>query len=405
MTYVIVGGGIAGTTVAQTLIEEDSSADVVIYGAETHPLYSRMLLKEFAKGAVPEEAIRIHDESWYDRKGIQLRSGTRVVGTENDTVVLDDGTSEPYDTLFVTAGGSPRNPFEEVTVLDNVHGMWNLDQTRAIRHRISMGEMERAVVIGAGFLGLELADALAVQGVETHFVMRAYWSRHGLSREGADIVHEALRSHGVHLHAEQSVEEFHVEDGRCVAVETSEKQLPCDFVGLAVGVAPNVDFLEGTNVHVNQGVVVDEHLQSDDPNVYAAGDIAEYYDVYLERYHRTGTWLSAIDQAREAAEHALGKPSRYQSVDGHSVAVGGLDAPVIFLGHWDGGDDSVDKRYGDTVYRRIAFENDRPIGASLIGESGDVVGQLKQLIKLGPSLTDEEKQSLLAPRIAHTAVS
>lgn len=404
MSYVIVGGGIAGSTVAQTLAANEVSEDVVVFNAESHPLYSRMLLKEYAKGAIPKEVIDIHEEEWYDRNGIDFRPESRVVDTRDGNVVVDDGTTVEYEKLFVTAGGQPRDLFDAARSADNVHGMWTLDQTEHIKRLAESGEMETAVVVGGGFLGLELADALTVQGVTTHYVMRGHWSRHGLGYDGAEIVHEALSDRGVIVENEQSIEEFVVEDDRCVAIRTTEKEIACDFVGLAVGVSPTVDYLDGTDAEVRDGVVVDEHLQSDDPDVYAAGDVAEYYDVHLEEYHRTATWISAIEQGRVAARHALGDDAQFRTVESHSLAVHGLDAPIVFLAHWDGGEDAIERKYDDTRYRRIAFRNDRPIGASLIGESGDVVGQLERVIRDGAKLPDEKKDALLEPRIDANAV-
>lgn len=398
MTFVIVGGGIAGVTVAEELRNQDPDADVVVFNAEPVPLYSRMLLKEYAKGATTESQIRIHDEDWYDDRGIDLRSGpgARVTSVADGVVETADGDTQSYDTLFVTAGGSQVDPFGIADEVTNAHGMWTLEQTNRIKDKIEAGDIETAVVIGAGFLGLELADALAIQGVDTHYVMRGYWSRHGMGRDGAEIIHRALSDHGIHVRDHQGVESFQVEGDAVTAVETTETTIECDFVGLAVGVSANVDYLEGTDVEVNHGVVVDEHLQSADPDIYAAGDIAEYYDPHFDRYHQTGTWLSGIDQGRVAASHALGdEDAVFSVVEGHSVAVAGLEAPVVFLGDWDGGDDAIGQRYGDTHYRRIAFEDDRPVGASLIGESGDVVGQLKQLIYRQPTIPDDEKPRLL----------
>lgn len=398
MTFVIVGGGIAGVTVAEELRNQDPDADVVVFNAEPVPLYSRMLLKEYAKGATTESQIRIHDEAWYADRDIDLRTGpaARVTAVSDGVVETAGGDTQSYDTLFVTAGGSQVDPFDIAGEVTNAHGMWTLDQTNRIKTQIESGEIETAVVIGAGFLGLELADALAIQGVDTHYVMRGYWSRHGMGRDGSEIIHQALRDHGIHVHDHQSVVGFDVEGDAVTAVETTETTLDCDFVGLAVGVSPNVDYLDDTDVEINNGVVVNEHLQSADPDIYAAGDIAEYYDPLFDRYHQTGTWLSGIDQGRVAASHALGDDdATFSAVEGHSVAVAGLDAPVVFLGDWDGGDDAIDKRYGDTHYRRITFEDDKPVGASLIGESGDVVGQLKQLIYRQPTVPDAEKHRLL----------
>ena len=398
MTYAIVGGGIAGVTVAQELRARAPEEEIVVFNAEPHPLYSRMLLKEFAKGAAPEDSIRIHDEAWFEARAIDYRGGTRVTDVEDGTVVLDSGDTMAYDTLFATAGGSQVDPFGITRRADNAFGMWSLEETRRIKDLAESGEMGTAVVIGAGFLGLELADALALQGVETHFVMRGYWSRHGMGREGAEIVHRALADNGIAVDDEQSVESFEMDGDRVVAVETTEQTIPCDFVGVAVGLAPNVEYLDGTAAAVDGGVVVDEHLRSADPSIYAAGDVARYYDRVLDRYDQTGTWLSAIDQGRVAAAHALGdEDAVFSTVEGHSVAIDELDAPVVFLGDWDGGDEAMDRLYDETRYRRIAFEHDRPVGASLIGDSGDVVGQLKQIIRDGPECSDAEKRALLDP--------
>ncbi|MFB6360653.1 MAG: NAD(P)/FAD-dependent oxidoreductase, partial [Halobacteriales archaeon] len=397
------GGGIAGVTVAKTLRQQAPEDEVVLFNAETEPLYSRMLLKEYAKGAAAESAVRIHDDDWFEARGIKLRAGERVERATGSAVETNAGTKVEYDNLFVTAGGSQVNPFD--VDAENVSGMWTLDETRHIREQAASGDMGTAVVIGAGFLGLELADALAVQGVETHYVMRGYWSRHGMGRDGAAIVHRALEDHGIHVEDEQAVEEFVVEDGRATAVRTTDQTLDCDWVGLAVGLRPNVDYLQETAVELDHGVVTDEHMQTAEPNIYAAGDIARYYDVHLDRFHSNGTWLSAIEQARVAARHALGQDVRFDFVEGHSVAIRGLDAPVVFLADWDGDHEAIDRLYGDSRYRRLVFENDRLVGASLVGESGDVVGQLKQLIRDGPAIADDVKERLLEPRLNREAIA
>jgi NAD(P)H-nitrite reductase large subunit len=402
-THVIVGGGIAGVTVAGTLREHDPDAEVVLFNAEADPLYSRMLLKEFAKGAAEESAVRIHDEAWFADRDVEYRAGERVVEVADGRVETDAGETVAFDRLFVTAGGRQTDPFD--VEADNVSGMWTLPETRRIRELAESGEMARAVVIGAGFLGVELADALAIQGVDTTFVMRGYWSRHGMSEAGADIVHRALEDHGVHVADHQSVEEFVVEDGRVTAVETTEQTIECDFVGLAVGLAPNVDYLDGTAVELDRGVVTDEHMRTAEPGVYAAGDIVRYHDVHLGRRHSNGTWLSAIEQARVAARHALGEDVRFEFVEGHSVAIRGLEAPVVFLADWDGDHEATERLYDEAHYRRLVFEDDRLVGASLIGESGDVVGQLKQLIRDGQRFPDDTKAALLEPRFDRSALA
>lgn len=399
--FVVVGGGIAGVTVAEELRKRDPDARIVLFDGESRPLYSRMLLKEYLKGAVDEDVLRIHDRAWFERRGIDHRAGTRVTGTANGRVVTDDGTRLAYDALFATAGGAQVDPFGLLGRADNAFGLWTLEEARRMRELSDRSEVRRAVVVGAGFLGLELADALATRDLETHFVMRGYWSRHGLGRAGAEIVHRALEAHGVTVQDGQRVEGFDLEDGRVRAVRTDRGELPCDLVGLAVGLAPSVDYLEGTDAEVRDGVVVDEHMRSADPAVFAAGDAAEYRDVVLDRHRRTGTWLSAIDQARVAAAAATGGAARFDRVESHSVAVGGLDAPVVFLGDWDGGEEALERRYGETRYRRITFREGRPVGASLIGESGDVAGQIRQLIRDGPVLDSAARGSLLEPFIDH----
>ena len=395
MRYVVVGGGIAGVTVAEELRERDPGAEVVLFDGEPGPLYSRMLLKEYLKGAVDEEELAIHDAAWFERRGIDRRAGVRVTGTEGGAALTDRGGREPYDVLFATAGGAQVDPFGVLGEAENAFGLWTLEEARRVRELAGSDAVERAVVVGAGFLGLELADALATRGVPTDFVMRGHWSRHGLGRAGAEIVHDALEAHGVTVRDGRSVEGFEREAGRVTAVRTDRGALPCDLLGLAVGLASSAGYLEGTGAEVRDGAVVDERMRSDDPAVFAAGDVAEYRDVVLGRHRRTGTWIDAIDQARVAAATATGADARFEKVEAHSVAVGGLDAPVVFLGDWDGGDEAVERRRGDTRYRRVAFREGRPVGATLIGESGDVSGQLKRLILDGPVLDDAGRASLL----------
>ncbi|MFP4591143.1 MAG: NAD(P)/FAD-dependent oxidoreductase [Halobacteriales archaeon] len=382
-SFVILGDGIAGSTAAETLRERDPDADITVITDEGEPLYNRILIKEFAKGKLPEAPIAIHEEQWYEDRSIDLALNTHVtrVDTGNRTVHAADGRTFGYDRLLVATGGTPAQLPAGNSDADGIHHFWTFQDARAIREHVEAAD--NGVVIGAGLLGIDFAAICGAQGLEGRYLMRgSRWWRDALSHDGAEIVHDELRGIGVEPVFDTSVDRFALDDdGHVVAaLDDAGDRHPADWVGVAIGLNFNTEFLQGTDVDLEWGVVVDEYMRTNDPHVYAAGDITRFHDFYLEERIQNGSWGSAKEQGRVAGTNMFasleddlgprGSPAdgleHFEWVPSYSITH--FDLPFLSFGHPTGGDEAIERRYDDREWRRLTFKDGRLIGGVLLGD-------------------------------------
>ena len=369
-SYVIVGDGIAGSSAAETLRERAPDAEITIITDEGEPLYNRILIKEFAKGKLPEAPISIHDEEWYADHDIDLRLNTVVIDidVENDVVITHEGEEIGYDKLLLAIGGTPQQLPVENADADGIHHFWTFQDARAIKE--SVESAERGVVVGAGLLGIDFAAICGAQDVEAKYLMRGEaWWRYALSEEGASIMHDAMRERGVEPVFGSGVDRFEVDDdGHVVAaVDPDGNRYECDFVGIAIGLDFNTELVENTPLEVDNGIIVDEYMRTNVDNVFAAGDITKFTDLILDERGQNGAWGSAKEQGTIAAENMVeygSEPFKWVS----SYSITHFDFPFLSFGHPTLGDDSVEATTGEGEWRRVALKDGRIIGGVLIGD-------------------------------------
>ena len=369
-SYVIIGDGIAGSSAAETLREEAPEADVTVITDEGEALYNRILIKEFAKGKLPEAPISIHDATWYADRDIDLKLNTLVttIDPEAHTVSTHEGDTVEYDKLLVATGGTPTQLPVENSDADGIHHFWTFQDARNIREHIE--ESESAAIVGAGLLGIDLAAICGAQGVAGNYLMRGdSWWRYALDEEGAEIMHEAMRDRGVTPVFQSGVDRFETDDdGHVVAtVDPNGERFESDFVGIAIGLNFNTELLYGLDVEQDNGVVVDEYMQTSDPDIYAAGDLTRFYDTILGEHAQNGSWGSAKEQGSVAAKNMVAPESEaFRWVSSYSITH--FDFPFLSFGHPTLGDAAVSKRYSDTEWRRIALKDGKVVGGVLIGD-------------------------------------
>ncbi|WP_336036400.1 NAD(P)/FAD-dependent oxidoreductase [Halobacterium yunchengense] len=386
-SYVIIGDGIAGSSAAEAIREEASDVDVTVVTDEGEALYNRILIKEFAKGKLPEAPISIHEEDWYDDRDIDLRLNTLVTDVDPDahTVHTHDGEEIGYDKLLVAAGGTPNQLPVEHSDAEGVHHFWTFQDARRIREHAE--EAETGVVVGAGLLGIDLAAICGGQGVDAKYLMRGNrWWRYALSEDGAEIIHEGLREKGVEPVFESGVDHFEVDDDGHVeaAVDGNGDRHDAEFAGVAIGLDFNVEILQDTDVTIDGGVHVDEYMRTEVDDVYAAGDITQFYDTILDERAQNGSWGSAKQQGNLAGRVMLAdaghdvdvEPFRWVS----SYSITHFDFPFLSFGFPTKGDDACERKYSDTEWRRLTFKDGKLIGGVLIGNLAPQ-SKYKQLIE------------------------
>ena len=392
-SHVIVGDGIAGSSAAETIREEDPDADVTVLTDEGEALYNRILIKEFAKGKLPEAPISIHEPDWYEERDIDLHLNTYVTNIDPDAheITTHEGDTFAYDKLLIATGGTPAQLPVENSDAKGIHHFWTFDDARAIREHAE--ESENGIVVGAGLLGIDLAAICAAQGLDAHYLMRGNrWWRYALSLDGAEIIHSALEERGVKPVFESGVDRFTVDDDGHVtgAIDPNGDQYDGEWVGIAIGLDFNTEWLHGTDIETDNGVVVDQYMQTNVEDIYAAGDITRFYDTILDDYAQNGAWGSAKEQGTVAAKNMVAddEAEEFRWVSSYSITH--FDFPFLSFGHPTRGDDEAERRYSDTEWRRLAFENGKLVGGVLIGDLSQQ-STFKQLIREEREVADQKE--------------
>ncbi|MFB6188896.1 MAG: NAD(P)/FAD-dependent oxidoreductase [Halapricum sp.] len=370
-SHVILGDGIAGSSAAETIREADPDAEITVITEEGEALYNRILIKEFAKGKLPEAPVSIHEPEWYDERDIDLELNTHVTTVDTDEKVVqtyDSGTYE-YDKLLVATGGTPTQLPVDNADAEGIHHFWTFQDARKIREHAA--DAETGVVIGAGLLGIDLAAICGAQGVDAEYLMRGNrWWRYALSLDGAEIIHRALEGIGVEPVLESGLDHFEVDDDGHVdsVIDSNGEAHDADFVGIAVGLNYNTEFLEDTPVELDDGIVVDQYMRTDVEDVYAAGDITQYHDVLLEGRTQNGAWGSAKEQGIVAGKNMITDDTTKEFRYVPSYSITHFDFPFLSFGHPTIGDDEAERKYSEDEWRRLTFKNGKLIGGVLIGD-------------------------------------
>ena len=399
-SHVIIGDGIAGASAAETIREADPDAAVTVITDEGEALYNRILTKEFAKGKLPEAPISIHEPDWYEERDIDLQLNTHVTDIEPvaHEINTHDGETYEYDKLLVATGGTPAQLPVENSDADGIHHFWTFEDARRIREHAE--DAEQGIIVGAGLLGIDLAAVCAAQGIDAKYLMRGNrWWRYALSEDGAEIIHDALRENGVEPVFDSGVDHFEVDDDGHItgAVDPNGEQYDGEWGGVAIGLDFNTEFLAGVGLEIDGGVVVDEHMRTSVEDIYAAGDLTKYYDTILNSQAQNGAWGSAKEQGSVAGANMVADAPEKEFRWVSSYSITHFDFPFLSFGHPTRGDDEAERKYSDTEWRRLAFENGQLIGGVLIGDLSQQ-STFKKLIRQERQVADK-KELLLEKQV------
>lgn len=375
--FVIIGNGAAGTYAAEELRKNDAACDILLITDEPYTLYNRVSLPRYLRGVLLEQRVYVRDQEWHDKLRIDLRRETRATSMdfEGRTVTLDPGGDVPYDRLLLATGGRP-NPLQ-VPGADRAKFLFNfqyLDETRAMVARIQ--DSKRAVVLGGSFIGYELTEAFAHRGLETHWLMRGPWFlRRALDAEGGQVIRLLAEDQGVRVHTEEVIERLEPKNGVTRVIGTAGSVLDADLVGVGLGLTMNIDVFRDTALQTNVGVLTNEHLETNIPDVWAAGDVAEFYDVVSQRHHRMGTWDNSLNHGRHVARNMLGAKQPYVEVP--TYASGMFNSNISVMGvtteEEPRAEAIVEADVEGRNYKRLFFLKaedgvDRLVGAILVGK-------------------------------------
>jgi 3-phenylpropionate/trans-cinnamate dioxygenase ferredoxin reductase component len=336
---VIVGAGLAGAKTAEALRDAGYEGRLTLLGAERHLPYERPpLSKGYLGGAAERDTVFVHDRGWYGEREVSLRLGVSVTGVvrADRAVVLADGQEVAYDRLVFATGASPRRlPIPGADAI-GVHYLRTLDDCDAMRTVLATGG--RLVVIGAGWIGMEVAatareaglDVTVIEALELPLVRV-------LGPEIGAVFADLHRERGVDLRLATAIDEIVVKDGVACGVRLRDGSLvDADAVLVAVGVAPNTALAESSGLRVENGIVVDETLSTRDPDVLAVGDVARAFHPLLGRHVRVEHWANALNQPAVAAATILGWRTAYDRLP--YFFTDQFDLGMEYVGHADPGE-------------------------------------------------------------------
>jgi len=372
MRYVIIGGGIAGTTAAEELRKLDNTAEITLVSEEQHAIYSRVLLPHYIKGIIPRERVFLKKETWYDDQRIEWLRGEIVttLDVKNKFVRISTGREIEYDKLLIATGSTPR------TVLDDPRGVSYLRSLDDADHFLQLlNERDtnwKAGIYGGGFIACEYLNLFAHAGMPIELAIRGdhFWSN-VLTEEAGELVNQHLVQQGVILHKQAAFEQVLGEDV-LTGFQTSVGTHVCQLLGIGIGIEPDMGFLRDTGINMGRGILANEFLETNVSDVYTAGDVAEYYDVVAMQQLNTGNWLNSMTQGRVAAKNMYGEKTVFELVSSYAANALGLD--IVFVG-------DTSKQHAERVevmgslkeksITQLFIRENRCIGGVMIGRNQD----------------------------------
>jgi 3-phenylpropionate/trans-cinnamate dioxygenase ferredoxin reductase subunit len=313
-TFVIVGASLAGAKAAEALREEGFGGQVVLIGQERHYPYERPpLSKEYLQDRAGREKIFVHEDGWYAEHSVDLRLSTAVTAIDRARreVTLASGEGIGYDKLLLATGAMPRLLPVPGASAEGVLYLRSVDDSERIREILPSAS--RVAIVGAGWIGLEVAAAARIAGAEVMILEAAGLPLlRVLGPEAATVFADLHREHGVDFRFAASVVEILVSGGRVSGVRLADgTEVGADAVVIGIGVAPAVQLAEAAGLEVRDGVVTDAALRTSAPDIYAAGDVARAFHPMLGKHIRVEHWANALNQPAAAARAMLGQDVAY----------------------------------------------------------------------------------------------
>jgi 3-phenylpropionate/trans-cinnamate dioxygenase ferredoxin reductase subunit len=405
--FLIVGGGLAGGRAAQALREEGAIGRIVLLGDEELRPYNRPgLSKDFLRSESNRDDLFVHPPEWAAQHEVELRTGAKAerLDVQGRTVTLAGGESLAFERLLLATGSAPRRLPIPGAALENVLLLRDVGDAEEIQ-RLAAGTTgaQRAVMVGGGFIGAEVAASLRQMGLETTVVARetVLWE-HLFGAELSGVFQRKLTEKGVEVLNGETVAriEGHGRVERVVTV--SGRTIECDFVVMGVGAAPRLTLAEGTPLAVDGGIVTDQHLRTSIPVIYAAGDIASFWSRLYGKHLRVEHWDVAEKHGfvagRNMAREAAGAGAALESYDEPPYFFSDLfDLSMEYLGHNAGYDETVVR--GDPAGNELTgfyLRGGRLVAALFVNRNGDV-DPTRRLIQERLTVDDTVRSRLADP--------
>jgi len=366
---IIIGGGIAGVSCAEELRKLSLATEITILSEEEMPLYSRLLLPHYIKGLVPRERVFLKTDVWYEEQKItRFNVRAEKIDLKNHFVATSDARELPFDKLVIASGRYTRD------VPDYRRGvayLWNLEDADHLLQLINeQPPLTNIGIYGGGLIACEFLNIFKNFNFNISIAFRGpyFWSRI-LDGESGGIINQHLLNQGIKVIPEAKFVELRGED-ELEGVVTDKGEFEAKILGVGIGLEPNISWLTDSGLKLKTGILVNEKMETNYPDVYAAGDVAEVFDVYSGRNRIMGNWLAAKEQGRIVAKNITGQNAVFNQITVSSMNLLGLD--IIFLG-------DTDRQWADKVESKknedsqgvtqIFYKENKVIGATLLNQN------------------------------------
>ncbi|MDS1029485.1 FAD-dependent oxidoreductase [Bacillota bacterium LX-D] len=405
MRYLIIGNSAAGIFAAEAIRRQDPEGRIDILSDESYPAYARCMTSYYLTGKYADEKLYLRNPSYYQDNNFNLHLNEKAVEvlTEKNELKTAKGKTYKYDKLLIATGASPKLPKIPKVHSNGIFCLRTLDDAKGISRYLGPGK--KAIVIGGGFVSLKAAYALLERGMSvTCIISSGQILSQMLDKGAADIVAELLTAHGLEIKYHNDVVEFltHLDQTGADVVHgallKSGEELAADVVVIGKGVKPNLDFLRESGIVIGEGIVTNEYMETNLDGIYAAGDVAESYDLTVGEHRINAIWPNAAEQGAIAGSNMAGQKIKYAGSMGMNSATF-YDLSTIAAGQTkkdaSTGFEVVQLNLGQNLYRRFVFKDDKLVGFVLVGDTGKAgvltsyireqlpLGDFKEELKLG----------------------
>ena len=403
--FLVIGGSAAGTTAAEVIRQLNPQSSVTIITDENHEQYSRVLLPHYIRGKVQREQVFLKKANWYLGKNIELVKGTKAVSLnpESHIVTFGDGEQIQYKKLLIAIGGDVNRLNIAGSDLANILYLRTIEDADSVI--AAAKKSKKGLVVGGGFVSLDFATGFRVNGAQEVVILTRdpyFWSGH-LDPESGRLMRNLLSANGVEIMTQEEADSFEAAGpegpspnrrfsgtgglARRVrgVVTKSGKKLEADVVGVGIGIRSDLEWLVNAGIKTNRAILANEYLETNIADVYAAGDCAEFYDVFFERQHIMGNWANATSQGaavgktmvHSASSGQVGQRTIYETISSYSDTF--FDNSYSFIG-------VTDEKFADEVAVRGSVESgkiarifikkmngiSRIVGATVINDPAEV---------------------------------
>ena len=411
MKYVVIGNSTAGVAACEAIRSVDEKGEVTVISDEPYKPYSHPLITYWLAGKVDDKRMYYKGKDHLRGLGVTeiIRRKAVKIDAGKKSVSLDDGEIIQYDKLLLATGGAPFTPPLQGSDLNGVYTFTKWDDAKKVKKYIGKHKVKHVVVVGGGLIGLKTTEALVELGIKvTVLELADRVLAATFDKKASQVMLNYLRDRGVTILTENTAEEILGENARVSGVALrSGKDLACGMVILAIGVRPDISLTEGTGMATNRGIVVDSHMETSIPDVFAAGDVCEARDSLVDASRTIAIWPLAVRQGRIAGLNMAGDDMEYPGgFPMNSVEIHGL--PTISVGVTDPKEKGYEiiKDYNpeEYTYRKIVLKNGHIAGFIFIGKisrAGIFTGLLEDKVdveKIKEDLLNEDFGLITLPK-------